>query len=191
MQGLTRTGRHLRRAPRAIGVAIGLVALCFAMLATLARAEEFDSRRIQGTVTDANAKPLARAKVTLNRLEGAKIAEDNQWETTTDNDGHYELTFRVAKGQTPVIREVFADLRGYVRGAPALTLPLEDREAGTVDFRLEKGARLAGKLQLPLEPWERELPPKSILRVLEVSNPDFDKLTINARCHLVGADAPA
>ena len=100
--------------------------------------EEFDSCGIQGTVTDANAKPLAGAKVTLNRLEGAKVAEDIQWETTSDKDGHYELAFRVAKGKTPIIREMFADLRGSAQGAPALTLPLKNGEKAPSTFAWKK-----------------------------------------------------
>ena len=73
-------------------------------------------------------------------------------------------------------------------GAPPLTLPLKNGERGAVDFRLEKGAILAGDLQLPLEPWESKAEGKSIVRVLQVSNPDFDKLTTNARCYLTGAN---
>lgn len=175
---------------RSVAVAIGLLAFCVALPASLAVAEEFDSCRIQGTVTDSKATPLAGAQVRLNRLEGAHVANDkeNQWKTSTDKDGHYELTLRFAKGEVPIIHEIFADLRGYVRGAPPLSLALKDGEQGTVDFRLEEGVPLAGHLRLPLEPWERDLPPKSILHVLEVSNPDFDRRLINARREIVGAD---
>ena len=188
MQSLTQTAAHLRRARPTVGMAIGRLAFCIVLSSSFAIADEFDSCRVQGTVTDGNAKPLAGAKVTLNRLEGAQIAKDNQWESMTDKDGHYELTVRFVKGRTLTIHEMFADLRGYVRGAPPLALSLNGGEQGTVDFRLEEGARLAGHLRLPLEPEERALPPGAIVRVLEVSSPDFDKLTINARCHLVGAD---
>ncbi len=188
MQSPTTAGPHSPLTRPTVDMAIGLLTLCVALHCTIAWAEEFDSCRIQGTVTDAAGNPLAGASVGLNRSEGAEHAPDNKYEAITDNNGRYQLMVRFAKGQTLIAREVFADLRGYVRGAPPLTLPLKDGEQGTVDFRLEKGAMLAGQLRLPLEPWERGRPPKSIVRVLEVSNSDFEKLTINARCHLFGAD---
>ena len=188
MQSLITTRPYSRFAQPTVGLAIGLLTLCVALHSTLAWTEEFDSCHIQGSVTDASGKPLVGASVGLNRSEGAEHAPGNKYETITDKNGRYELTVRFAKGQTLIVREVFADLRGYVRGAPPLTLPLKDGEQGTVDFQLKEGAMVAGQLRLPLQPWERRLPSKSIVRVLEVSNTDFDKLTINARCHLVGAD---
>jgi hypothetical protein len=186
MQNLTIASELSRRA---VCVAISAVTFCFAIRSTLAHADEFDSFRIRGIVTDADAQPLVGAKVTLNRFEGARLVENNKWDATTDKDGRYELTLRVVKGQTPTIREIFADLKGYIRAAPPLELTLKVGEEATVDFRLEKGVLLGGHLKLPLLPGEEKRPPGSIRRrYVEVSSPDFDQLTVNARIHLVGTD---
>src|SRR4051812_8711380 len=93
-------------------------AFILALAVLAARAEEFDSARISGRVTDRSGKPLAGVSVLVNRTEGAEMDMESMGPTNTDSNGQYELTLRFAKGQTVVVRELFAEKKGYVRGGP-------------------------------------------------------------------------
>jgi hypothetical protein len=147
--------------------------LAFAVL--IARDEEFDSARISGRVTDQSAKPLSGVSVLVNRSEGAEIDMKSMGPTTTDSNGQYELTLRFAKGQTMVVREMFAEKKGFVRAGPPLNIRLRAGEKAEVSFSLAEGEVLAGMLKLPLVARE------SKKQLLMVSGPTLTNTVQNAR----------
>lgn len=176
-----------------ISLSTGVAILLGCSLAACAADVEYHSSRLSGKVVDAAGMPLAGATVLVNNTQGAEVDLESisDWTTTTDKDGSYTLTLRYKKGQTLSVREVFADMPGYVRGAPKLRLPLADGKPATLDFRLEKGEVISGEIKLPLLPDERDLPDealKSYKRVFEIIGKPIESLTINARCFLTGID---
>src|ERR1041385_9233473 len=154
----------------------GPASLALALIAA-SRAAESDSARLVGTVTDSSGKGLAGAKLLVNRTTDAEVdRKAGLPATVTDTNGHYELTLRFVKGQTLVVREVFADMKGFVRAAPPLQIPLHGGDTTNFSFSLKPGLVLAGNLQLPLLPPERRGKPETIQRLLDVSGPNLEEV---------------
>src|SRR5438132_9365182 len=85
-----------------------------------AAAQEFDSARLTGKVTDATGKPLANATVTLNKSSGAQRDRTKAYQCMTGQDGRYELALWFDKAFPLRLHEVFADAEGYARAAPKI-----------------------------------------------------------------------
>src|SRR5438093_717459 len=109
-----------------------------------ARAAGSDSARLSGRVLDATGKPIPGAKVSVNRTTDAKMDMKSMGPVFAAEDGHYELTLRFEQGQTCVVREVFAEKKGFVRAGPSLEIPLRNGDMTNVSFTLQKGELLAG-----------------------------------------------
>jgi carboxyl-terminal processing protease len=174
--------------------AIALAMLVVIVTSHAARADEFDTSKIRGTVTDAAGGAVAGADVWVKRTEGGppELAHFAEWKTTTDKDGKYELTLRYAKGKTLFVREVFAETRGYVRAAPDLKIPLQGGNNASLDFKLNKGDLIAGVMPLPLLPWERNMPAESLAdvktRYFVVDGPTVNEKLLNGRVYHTDAD---
>ena len=99
---------------------VGAAILALISMLSSARADDFDSSKLSGQVTDATGHPIAGAEVWMNRFGGrldpAQLAA-RRWKTITDKNGNYELTLRYPKGETLVVKEMFAEARGKVRGS--------------------------------------------------------------------------
>lgn len=148
--------------------------------------QEFVSAKLAGKVTDTAGQPVSGATVLINRTSGARLdgrLGGNDFKSTTDEAGRYELTVRFASGKTLIVREVFAEKPGYVRAAPPLELRLKGGETENLPFVLEKGEIFAGVVRVPLTDVERLSRRKAeeMQRVLEISGPALDRLTLNAR----------
>ena len=148
-----------------------------------ARAAEFDSARVSGRVLDATGKPIPGAKVLVNRTTDAKMDMRSMGPVFTAEDGHYELTLRFGQGQTCVVREVFAEKKGFVRAGPSLEIPLRNGDTTNVSLTLQKGEVLAGTLKVPLQEYERDEKPEKVQRWLEVSGPKLEETVLNARVY--------
>jgi hypothetical protein len=195
----SQTGSRLVIPRRVVaGTAVGLLTLPSLILLSIARAEDFDSSRLYGTVTDASGNPVAGAAVWVNnvwsdRAEDLELAPGSQLKTTTDKDGNYELRLRYSKAKkTLSVGEVDVELRGYVCAGRREKIPLHAGNSTKLDFRLEKGEILTGTMRLPLMPWDRGAPAEAIAekskRVFEVVGNKLDGLPLNVRCHLTDAN---
>ncbi|HEX4793964.1 MAG TPA: S41 family peptidase [Humisphaera sp.] len=173
--------------------------ICFVVTVVLSRpifaedapaaAENFATAHLAGNVVDADGKPLRGVKVFFNRATGAPMdmgpAALRGLSALTDERGHYELTLRF-KGGPLVVREVFADLDEFVRGAhDALSLALRAGDTATVDFVLHPGQAVSGDVRIPpddrqLAAGERE---NQIKHILLVDGPALSGLTANARAY--------
>jgi hypothetical protein len=134
----------------------------------------FVSARLTGEVMDLAGAPLAGVTVLVNRTSGAAMSGGLP-QTTTDKDGRYELVLRFEHGKTLIVREVFAESKGYARSAPAIELPLAADTTRTLDFTLRKGEVIAGTVKAP---------PPNIRHVLLVNGPTIAHLSDNARAYL-------
>jgi hypothetical protein len=182
----------------AAATAIGILALPSLILLSIARAEDFDSSRLSGNVTDTSGNPVAGAAVWVNNVwsdrtdEDPELAPGSQLKTTTDKDGNYELRLRYSKTKkTLSVAEVDVELRGYVCAGRREKIPLHAGNSTKLDFRLEKGEILAGTMRLPLMPWDRGAPAEAIAerskRVFEVVGNKLAGLPLNVRCHQTDA----
>jgi hypothetical protein len=152
-----------------------------ALALVTAHAAEFDAARLTGSVTDAAGKPLPGATVLVNRTTDAKMDFKSMLiPAVTDKDGQYELTLRFAQGQTVVVREVFAEKKGFVRAAPPLEIRLRAGETAKLPFSLKEGQILAGVVRLPLLAGERDEKPATVQRLLDVSGPNLERMVRNA-----------
>src|SRR5437764_1289946 len=116
----------------------GYYVLALALGLARGQAVEFDSAQIAGTVTDAAGKPISGVSVMVNRTTGARMdLKSMVLPAITDTDGRYELTLRFAKGETAVVREVFAEKKGFVRAGPPLEIPLHAGEKANLAFSLK------------------------------------------------------
>jgi hypothetical protein len=158
--------------------------------AAAAAANDFDTARLTGRVTDAAGNPLAGAKVYFNRLQGARLDQSQPLETRSDQTGHYELSVRFEHGATLVVPEVFVDRAGYVRAAPGVRLSFRDGQELKQDFQLEKGEILSGVIKMPPVPEEiRQRPrPRNQGVLLMVEGPNLDARPVNARLYQADAD---
>lgn len=147
---------------------IGLLEVC---------AQDLAPARIVGRVTNSSGEPLVGAKVFWNRAEGY-IDTDKPSDTRTDAGGRYELVIGFTKNEPVTIREVFADLDGYVRGESTGDVPLRGGDKAALDFRLEKGEVLGGAFKLP--------DPATRMFLIQGSN--LKTRTINARLRFTDAD---
>ena len=161
-----------------------LSVLCF----VAAEANDFDSARLTGRVTDESGRPVIGATVRWNKASGAKLDLTKPSAVTTDGDGRYELTLWFDKDATLTIKEVFAESDGFARAAPPVSIPLRRGDRSQLDLRLEKGEVLAGTIRLPLLAHERAMPKEAqeavSKRVIYVSGSKLEGLTTNARCYL-------
>src|SRR3954447_20928358 len=148
-------------------------------------AQEIVSARLVGKVTNGNGEPIEGATVLVNRTSGARL-EKGLLKSTTDASGAYQLTLRFPNGKTLVVREVFADAKGFVRGAAKSELRLTGGESTNLPFVLKKGESFAGNARVPLSEMERLSGQKAeqIQRMLEISGPALDHMTLNARSFL-------
>jgi hypothetical protein len=130
--------------------------------------------------------------VRWNRVSDAKIDLKKPSGTTTNVDGRYELTIWIEKDKTLNVREVFAELDGYVLGESPADFPLRGGDTAKVDFQLSKGELLAGTIRLPLLPAEQRLPKATqetvAKRMFTVTGPNLQTRTLNARLRLTDAN---
>ena len=82
-----------------------------------------------------------------------------------------------------MVREVFADMKGFVRAAPLLAIPLRGGETTNISFTLKPGLMAAGKVRLPLLPTEESEKPEKVRRLLMVSGPTLDDVVQNGRVY--------
>lgn len=156
--------------------------LAFVFALVFAHGEEFDSAVISGRVTDSTGKPLSGVSVLVNRTTDADMDIASMGPSMTDSDGKYELTLRFAKGKTVVVREMFAEKKGYVRGGPPRNIRLRAGEKAEVPFSLVQGEVLAGTVKLPLQAgMPRE-------QVLIVESPELTNMVENARAFLTDSN---
>jgi hypothetical protein len=159
----------------------GLARAALVLALMPAHAAEFDAARLTGTVTDAAGKPLSAATVWVNRTTDAQMDMKSMLlRAVTDNEGHYELTLRFAKSEIPVVREVFAEKKGYIRAGPPLEIRLHAGETANLPFSLKEGQVLAGVVRLPLLPAERNKTAETVQRLIQVSGPNLEGLVGNA-----------
>jgi RNA polymerase sigma-70 factor (ECF subfamily) len=93
------------------------------------------------------------------------------------------LPVQFDRGAKPVIHEMFADLDGYVRGAPFLQLELIADQETRQDFRLERGEPLQGVVRRPKEPEKSQFPrwPPEGPILLRVWGPNLSPRPSNAQ----------
>ena len=152
--------------------------LAWILAIAFAPAEEFDSARISGRMTDTSGKPLSEVAVAVNRTTDADMdMESIGRPSMTDSNGQYELTVRFGKGQTVVVREVFAEKKGYARAGPPLNIRLRSGDKADLSFSLAGGEVLAGVLKLPVQAEERAE------QLLMVSGPTLTNVVQNARVY--------
>ncbi len=189
---------HVSREPMRVlyWFATAAASLALDAIGPVVRAEEFDTSKLSGTVTDVAGAPVAGAGVWMNRwggtLDPAQFAA-RQWKTTTDKNGKYELTLRHVKGETFIVKEMFAEGTGYVRAWSEDEISLQGGKNATVDFRLEKGEVIAGIMRLPLMPWETAEKSKEAIDDLStqtfmVDGPNVNGMPPNARLHQTDKD---
>jgi hypothetical protein len=144
-------------------------------------AADFETARLAGNVTTDTGKAIAGATVWVNRTTGAKMDRESMLlRASTDEAGHYELALRFANGQIPIVREVFAEKRGFVRGGPPVEIPLHPNETAKLSFSLKPGQVLSGFARLPLLEHERNAKPETVRRFIQVSGPNLAGLVENA-----------
>lgn len=118
------------------------------------RADEFETSRLTGRVTDPQGKPIAGAKITFNRSSEAEIDFDTVRKgAVSDDDGRYQLAIGIKRGETLKIHEVWADAKDFARAAPNLDLRLKAGKTATLDFKLKPGLIFAGRLKVPKFPF--------------------------------------
>src|SRR3954451_8778220 len=117
-------------------------------------AQEIVSARLVGKVINDNGDPIEGATVLMNRTSGARL-EKGLFKSTTDASGTYQLTVRFPKGKTLLVREVFADAKGFVRAAAKDELRLTGGETTNLPFVLKKGEIFSGNVRVPLTDLER------------------------------------
>ena len=161
--------------------AIALAMLAVIVTSHAARADEFDTSKIRGTVTDAAGGAVAGADVWINRWGGpsdpAQFAA-RQFKTTTDKNGKYELKLRHVKGEPFIVKELFAEATGYVRAWSEDEISLQGGNNAAVDFRLDKGEVIAGILRLSLMRWEQDIPAEALAGLSKETIAEMSKRTI-------------
>ncbi|HXY36860.1 MAG TPA: S41 family peptidase [Planctomycetaceae bacterium] len=137
-------------------------------LISIASASDFDTARVMGRVTDSEGKPLAGVKVHLNNIRGPVVL-GGPTEARTDKDGRYEIAVQFSRGASLRLVNIFADLDGYVRGAPAFEAALKQGQKAKQDFRLERGMILSGVIVPPPPdsrfPRPQSWPKRTVLRI--------------------------
>lgn len=148
-------------------------------------AENFITEMVTGTVTDAEGKAIEGAVVRFNRATDARMDLNGPLEATTNAEGKYELPLRFESGKTLIVRELFADKAGYVRGAPNMALPLSEGNPATQDFVLQPGLIFAGELRIPVSFEERRsrVPPQDRQSLIQVMGPALADRSVNSRLY--------
>jgi hypothetical protein len=144
------------------------------LVGSLQAQQGFVSARLTGKVIDSEGAPMAGVTVLVNRTMGAALSGGLP-QTTTDKGGRYELVLRFEPGKTLMVREVFAEAKGYARGASAMELPLGADTTRNLDFTLAKGEVIAGTVKAA---------PSNIRHVLLVNGSAVAHLVQNARSYL-------
>lgn len=126
-----------------------LLVLC----AAPAAADETFTATIRGTVTDPNAKPVAGAKVLINRAQNAKIIDFDKAFAHTNKDGAYEISLRF-KDRPVIVDEIWVEAKGFVKLQCSPRTKLANGDSVKFDLRLAKGEILAGVIKLPLSELE-------------------------------------
>ncbi len=114
---------------KAILVAAGLLALAALLFALIARAQHVPVGILEGTVLDAQGKPVADASVTIQTSDGL-----HPHATHTDANGHFEFA-RWKAGEY--------DVRAYANGlfsAWDKHLMIRSKKATKITLRLPKGS---------------------------------------------------
>jgi carboxyl-terminal processing protease len=110
--------------------------------------DDIKSARIEGIVRDAAGKPISGAIVLINRTTDA-LPVNGLPKTKTGPDGKYALELRY-RGETPIVmRELWVEAKGYVRGQEMKAHPLKNGALERVEFQLELGEILAGEIYDP------------------------------------------
>jgi Peptidase family S41/Tricorn protease C1 domain/Carboxypeptidase regulatory-like domain len=175
---------------------IGVAVLTLIATLSVARADDFDSSTLSGTVTDAAGRPIAGAEVWLNnfggQLDPAQLAA-RRWKTITDKNGKYELTLRYSKSEPFIAKQMYAEVSGYIRGWWDDDISLQGGNNATIDFHLDKGEVIAGVIRLPPSPMERDIPAEakaglSKARTISVDGPSVSQMPPNAKLHRTDDD---
>jgi carboxyl-terminal processing protease len=136
---------HDRHRPWA--VALAAVALASPAVAAGDQAER--SARLVGVVRDAAGEPIEGVVVRANRLSDAPLAPGPFPSAETGKDGSFELIVRFLGDRPIVLREVWAERKGYVRADLVEAITLKDGGTERREIRLEAGEVLAGEIRIP------------------------------------------
>jgi hypothetical protein len=126
---------------------------------------------IRGIVTDANGSPLAGVKILINKYEGGPLNPLIP-ETTTDKKGHFEL--RIRSGELVLIKEIWVSHPGFVRITKTDRFRLGPKQELSLDFKLQKGDILSGKIDNPFRPG----PPEKAQHMFRVTGDGFDQIDV-------------
>ncbi len=126
----------------------GIVFAVLGLSTELVKADDIKSARVEGIVRDTAGKPIAGATVLINRTTDA-LPEGGLPKTKTGQNGAYALELRY-RGETPiVVREIWVEAKGYVRGQEMKRHPLKDGAVERIEFELVPGEVLAGEIHFP------------------------------------------
>ncbi len=132
-------------------------------------ATDFAVSIIRGTVTDADGSPLVGASVLVNKYEGGPI-EPRFPETTAADNGKFEL--RLTWREPVTIKEVWVSHPGFVRFERTDHVQLKRDQVLSLDFKLQRGDVIAGKVEDLLQPGPRE----SARCMLHIQGEGFDQI---------------
>ncbi len=111
--------------------------------------KDFILSHLTGTVHDPNGKPIERAKVHLNSMEGPYVTRDGNW-AFTGADGKYSARVFVKPKSKAVVTGVIVSAKGFVQLRERFLLEEVVLEAGKdteLNFVLAGGEVLAGKVE--------------------------------------------
>jgi hypothetical protein len=111
-------------------------------------AEEVFTAKISGTITDTDGKPVAGAKVLVNRTQEAEIIDFDKLVTRTDKDGKFEIPIKF-KDRPVLVDQIWVEAKGFVKLEHRPRAKLANGDSATLDLKLEKGDVLAGVIKLP------------------------------------------
>lgn len=170
---------------------MSLPLLCLTTSLLIAGNSEFDSATLTGSVTDSQGNPMSGVVIMSNKLQGAEL-ESFPEKVISDENGQYELTLRFQKGKTLTVREVFAEKEGFVRDWQDVEIQLVDGDNKELNFQLQRGEKLAGKLNIPLLDHEQTLPKQArqaiAKRMMMLSGPAIAELSANGRVYQTDTD---
>ena len=115
-----------------------------------------DNRAVlRGTVTDIDGVPLAGVTVRIGRCSGAKPLNFNDFHVLTNEQGKYSITLRWIDDAHLTLASIQAALPHYVAQESTEEVRVSTGDGKTLDFQLQPGQILAGRIERPLTNMEK------------------------------------